>query len=109
MENKNSSFLSSELQGVPNTREIVCYLDPGSFKSLLFIVQMRSGPFSVFENGYRELQVYAILTGRRRIQGGKRGDLRVLDVDEAGLIKINPLANWTFQQVQNYVKDNNVP
>lgn len=61
------------------------------------------------QRAYRELQVYAILTGRRRSQGGKRGDLRVLDVDEAGLIKINPLANWTFQEVRNYVKDNNVP
>lgn len=61
------------------------------------------------QRAYRELQVYAILTGRRRSQGGKRGDLRVLDVDEAGLIKINPLANWTFQQVRDYVKDNNVP
>lgn len=61
------------------------------------------------QRAYRELQVYAILTGRRRSQGGKRGDLRVLDVDEAGLIKINPLANWTFQQVWDYVKDNNVP
>lgn len=61
------------------------------------------------QRAYRELQVYAIITGRRRSQGGKRGDLRVLDVDEAGLIKINPLANWTFQQVQDYVKDNNVP
>ena len=61
------------------------------------------------QRAYRELQVYAVLTGRRRSQGGKRGDLRVLDVDEAGLIKINPLANWTFQQVRDYVKDNNVP
>lgn len=61
------------------------------------------------QRAYRELQVYAILTGRRRSQGGKRGDLRVLDVDEAGLIKINPLANWTFKQVRDYIKDNNVP
>lgn len=61
------------------------------------------------QRAYQELQVHAILTGRRRSQGGKRGDLRVLDVDEAGLIKINPLANWTFQQVRDYVKDHNVP
>lgn len=61
------------------------------------------------QRAYRELQVNAVLTGRRRSQGGKRGDLDVIEVDEAGLIKINPLANWTFKQVQDYVKANNVP
>lgn len=61
------------------------------------------------QRAYRSLQVDAILTGRRRSQGGKRGDLRVIEVDDAGLIKINPLANWTFQQVQEYVKQNKVP
>ncbi|KAL9040820.1 MAG: hypothetical protein Q9214_004332 [Letrouitia sp. 1 TL-2023] len=58
---------------------------------------------------YRELSVAAVLTGRRRSQGGKRGDLNVIEIDEAGLIKVNPLANWSFQQVEDYVKENNVP
>ncbi|MCJ1395369.1 hypothetical protein MMC18_008253 [Xylographa bjoerkii] len=61
------------------------------------------------QRAYRELQVNAILTGRRRSQGGRRGDLDIIEVDEAGLIKINPLANWSFQQVQDYIKANNVP
>lgn len=61
------------------------------------------------QRAYRELQVNAVLTGRRRSQGGKRGDLDVVEVDEAGLIKVNPLANWTFKQVQDYIKANNVP
>jgi phosphoadenosine phosphosulfate reductase len=61
------------------------------------------------QRAYRELQVNAVLTGRRRSQGGKRGDLDVIEIDEAGLIKVNPLANWTFQQVQDYVKANDVP
>lgn len=61
------------------------------------------------QRAYRELQVDAVLTGRRRSQGGKRGDLRVLDVDDAGLIKINPLANWTFPQVRDYIRENDVP
>lgn len=58
---------------------------------------------------YRDLNVHAVLTGRRRSQGGKRGDLDVIEVDETGLIKINPLANWTFDQVKQYVNENNVP
>lgn len=61
------------------------------------------------QRAYRELKVDAVLTGRRRSQGGKRGDLDVLEIDEAGLIKVNPLANWTFEQVRQYVKDNGVP
>ena len=61
------------------------------------------------QRAYRELQVDAVLTGRRRSQGGKRGDLDVIEVDEAGLIKVNPLANWSFSQVQEYVKTNDVP
>ncbi|RDW86184.1 phosphoadenylyl-sulfate reductase (thioredoxin) [Aspergillus mulundensis] len=61
------------------------------------------------QRAYRELNVHAVLTGRRRSQGGKRGDLDIIEVDEAGLIKINPLANWTFDQVKQYVKENDVP
>ena len=61
------------------------------------------------QRAYRELNVNAILTGRRRTQGGQRGDLDVIEVDEAGLIKVNPLANWSFKQVQEYIKANDVP
>lgn len=61
------------------------------------------------QRAYRELQVSAVLTGRRRSQGGKRGDIPIIEVDEAGLIKVNPLANWTFKQVNEYIKANDVP
>jgi phosphoadenosine phosphosulfate reductase len=61
------------------------------------------------QRAYRELAASAVLTGRRRSQGGKRRDLDIIEVDEAGLIKINPLANWSFEQVQDYIKVNNVP
>ncbi|KAH0562084.1 hypothetical protein GP486_003211 [Trichoglossum hirsutum] len=61
------------------------------------------------QRAYAELQVKAVLTGRRRSQGGKRGDLDIIEVDDAGLIKVNPLANWSFKQVQEYIKENSVP
>lgn len=61
------------------------------------------------ERAYSDLQVKAVLTGRRRSQGGKRGDLDIIEVDEAGLLKINPLANWSFAQVKDYVEANRVP
>ena len=58
---------------------------------------------------YAELEVKAVLTGRRRSQGGQRGDLDIVEVDEAGLLKINPLANWTFPQVKDYITKHNIP
>ena len=58
---------------------------------------------------YADLHVKAVLTGRRRSQGGKRGDLNIIDVHDAGMIKVNPLANWTFKQVQQYVREHDVP
>ncbi|KAL9068217.1 MAG: hypothetical protein Q9161_006350 [Pseudevernia consocians] len=61
------------------------------------------------QRAYRELQVGAVLTGRRRSQGGKRGDIDVMEVDEAGLVKVNPFANWSFEQVQKYIKANDIP
>ena len=61
------------------------------------------------QRAYRELGVNAILTGRRRSQGAKRGELDIIEVDEAGLVKVNPMANWSFQQVQEYIKANDVP
>lgn len=61
------------------------------------------------ERAYRQLEVKAVLTGRRRSQGGKRGDLDIVEVDDAGLIKINPLANWTFKQVKSYIDKREVP
>ncbi|ORY19681.1 phosphoadenosine phosphosulfate reductase [Clohesyomyces aquaticus] len=61
------------------------------------------------QRAYSELQVKAVLTGRRKSQGGKRGDLDIIEIDDNGLIKINPLANWSFGQVQEYIKANDVP
>ncbi|CRK48692.1 hypothetical protein BN1723_008139 [Verticillium longisporum] len=62
------------------------------------------------QRAYEELGVAAILTGRRRSQGGARDKMPIIEVDdERGVIKINPLASWSFAQVRDYVKNNNVP
>lgn len=57
----------------------------------------------------RELGVRALLTGRRRSQGGARGSLPVVEISDDGIIKVNPLANWSFGQVKKYIDENNVP
>ncbi len=61
------------------------------------------------ERAYAELKVAAVLTGRRRSQGDKRADIGVVEVDDKGLVKVNPLWNWSFKQVQDYIKENDVP
>ncbi|KAK6200905.1 Phosphoadenosine phosphosulfate reductase family-domain-containing protein [Scheffersomyces amazonensis] len=62
------------------------------------------------QRAYKELNVVAVLTGRRKSQGGARGDLPVIEIEESsGTIKINPLVNWSFGQVKQYIDENNVP
>jgi phosphoadenosine phosphosulfate reductase len=61
------------------------------------------------QRAYVELTVAAVLTGRRRSQGAKRESLDIIEIDDAGLIKINPMASWSFKQVEEYIKENNIP
>jgi len=58
---------------------------------------------------YRELNVKAVITGRRATQGADRASLQPLEVDSTGLIKVNPLYALTFAQVKAYVDEHNVP
>ncbi|KAI8632674.1 phosphoadenosine phosphosulfate reductase [Xylariaceae sp. FL1651] len=62
------------------------------------------------QRAYAELGVAAVLTGRRRSQGGERDRIGVLEVDdERGVVKINPLVDWSFAQVRAYVDARAVP
>ena len=56
-------------------------------------------------------ELKAWITGLRRSQGVTRTDVpKVMeDTDHPPLIKINPLAEWTEEQVMNYIIENNVP
>ena len=49
---------------------------------------------------------YAVL---RRDQAETRSDLKVLDLDNNERIKINPLINWTEEDVWDYIKKYDVP
>lgn len=58
---------------------------------------------------FRELDVAVWITGRRRSQGNDRDTLQVLEFDEEDRLKVNPIAWLSFNDVQSYVKSNNVP
>ena len=53
----------------------------------------------------------AWMTGLRREQAVTRADVRKveLDKDHGNIVKINPLAEWSCEQVWNYIRENNVP
>jgi phosphoadenosine phosphosulfate reductase len=52
----------------------------------------------------------AWVTGLRRDQGMERGKTGIVEWDQSfNLYKINPLANWSFDQVRKYVDDHSVP
>lgn len=62
------------------------------------------------QRAYEKLSVAAVLTGRRRSQGGVRDEIPVIEVDEErGVVKINPLVGWSFAQVQAYIREHDVP
>ncbi|KAJ2009529.1 3'-phosphoadenylsulfate reductase [Coemansia thaxteri] len=58
---------------------------------------------------YGLLGARAVITGRRRSQNGARSALPIVEVESTGLVKINPLATWSFQQVWSYLRANEVP
>ncbi|HLI52810.1 MAG TPA: phosphoadenylyl-sulfate reductase [Acidimicrobiales bacterium] len=51
------------------------------------------------------------ITGLRRDQWASRAAIRKveLDHDHDGIVKVNPLADWTKDEVWEYIKDNEVP
>ncbi|OWW19133.1 phosphoadenylyl-sulfate reductase [Noviherbaspirillum denitrificans] len=52
----------------------------------------------------------AWVTGQRRAQSTTRADLAVQEDDPAhGMTKFNPLADWSEEDVWNYIRSNNVP
>jgi phosphoadenosine phosphosulfate reductase len=51
----------------------------------------------------------AWITGRKRFQGGKRANLRFFEADGEKHIKINPLANFSREDVQEYIQNNRLP
>jgi phosphoadenosine phosphosulfate reductase len=53
----------------------------------------------------------AWVSALRRDQGVTRENIRKVEIDAAhgGIVKLNPLADWTFAQVEDYVRQHEVP
>ncbi|MCM8794395.1 MAG: phosphoadenylyl-sulfate reductase [Candidatus Omnitrophica bacterium] len=57
----------------------------------------------------RELDAW--VTGLRREQGVTRTDIPKIEYDETGkgLVKLNPIADWTSERVWSYIREKEVP
>jgi phosphoadenosine phosphosulfate reductase len=53
----------------------------------------------------------AWMTGLRREQAVTRADAHKIEVDKdhGNIVKINPLADWSYDEVWDYIRENNVP
>jgi len=51
----------------------------------------------------------AWMSGLRRVEAPTRANAAIVGRDIRGLIKVNPLATWTDQDVDGYVADHDVP
>ncbi len=53
----------------------------------------------------------AWITGLRREQWASRANIRKIEIDHdhGGLAKISPLADWTYEEVWDYIRANDVP
>lgn len=51
------------------------------------------------------------ITGLRRDQTSNRNEARMFEIDTQhdDILKINPIIDWTWDQVWKYIKENNVP
>ncbi len=51
----------------------------------------------------------AWITGIRRDQANTRRNIHILEQYQPGLVKVNPLANWTKEMVWDYIKQHDIP
>lgn len=56
-------------------------------------------------------ELRAWITGLRRDQAVTRSDIRKVEVDQdhGGILKINPIAGWTWEEVWSYIRAHDVP
>lgn len=63
----------------------------------------------LFDVAKKELGLKAWLTGIRREQTGTRRETPVVSRDHLGLLKISPILDWTADQVDDYLRQNDLP
>lgn len=79
----------------------LCHTDPDECCRLRKVVPLTK---ALSEYGFR-----AWVTGLRRVDAPTRANAPLISFDEAfGLLKVNPLAAWTDEDMQRYITEHNV-
>lgn len=53
--------------------------------------------------------VWVWISGIRRDQTAERAHAKILELQDDGLIKVNPLLNWTSADVKRYIEEHDLP
>lgn len=59
------------------------------------------------QKALKDMQAW--ISGIRRDQTAVRAQARILELQEDGLLKINPLLNWTKEDIKSYAKEYRLP
>ena len=95
---------SSQVQQMVNTKGINLFFQ--SIENRKECCNVRK--IEPLKRAFKGLEVW--ICGLRREQSSTRTQNQLVEWDESnGLIKLNPLIDWTEQQVWDYIKQNNVP
>jgi phosphoadenosine phosphosulfate reductase len=63
-----------------------------------------------FQRGIRELAPVVWITALRKVQNPNRAELDIISEDKNfGALKVNPFFYWSNEEIENYLKENNLP
>jgi phosphoadenosine phosphosulfate reductase len=61
------------------------------------------------QRAVREMNLHALITGRKRYQTHERGDMTYFQIDEDGVFRINPLAYWSREKIKEEFTKRHLP
>jgi len=62
-----------------------------------------------FRRGMSEMAPGVWITALRRVQNANRGGMRVIETGPNGVLKVNPLLEWSDQDMERYLAENGLP
>jgi phosphoadenosine phosphosulfate reductase len=55
------------------------------------------------------LRYSALITGRKKFQTRERAEMNVLELNDDGRYRLNPLANWSLDELKSYIETHDLP
>lgn len=62
-----------------------------------------------FRRGMTEMAPGVWITALRRVQNANRDGMRVVETGPGGVLKVNPLLEWSDADMEQYLKENDLP